>query len=58
MYFAGEGISGISLEDRMTADQPCASGAGGKDGVCDVDEKDPALPSVSANLPNWTVYKD
>jgi len=38
MYFAGEGIASLTLEDRMTLTN-MAIEAGGKNGVCDVDEK-------------------
>ena len=38
MYFAGEGIGSLTLEDRMTLTN-MAIEAGGKNGVCDVDEK-------------------
>ncbi len=38
MYFAGDGISSLTLEDRMTLTN-MAIEAGGKNGVCDVDEK-------------------
>lgn len=38
MYFAGEGIASLTLEDRMTLTN-MAIEAGGKNGVCDVDQK-------------------
>ena len=38
MYFAGDGIGSLTLEDRMTLTN-MAIEAGGKNGVCDVDEK-------------------
>ncbi|MEM1012344.1 MAG: aconitase family protein, partial [Planctomycetota bacterium] len=38
MYFAGDGIASLTLEDRMTLTN-MAIEAGGKNGVCDVDEK-------------------
>ncbi|MDP7348538.1 MAG: aconitase family protein, partial [Phycisphaeraceae bacterium] len=38
MYFAGEGIASLTLEDRMTLTNMVIE-AGGKNGVCDVDEK-------------------
>ena len=57
MYFAGEGISSLTLEDRMTLTN-MAIEAGGKNGVCDVDEKTLAYVKHRSNRPNWTVYKD
>ena len=38
MHFAGDGISSLTLEDRMTLTN-MAIEAGGKNGICDVDEK-------------------
>ena len=38
MYFAGQGIASLTLEDRMTLTN-MAIEAGGKNGVCDVDQK-------------------
>src|SRR5207247_4641075 len=38
MYFAGEGIESLTLEDRMTMTD-MAIDAGGKNGVCDVGEE-------------------
>jgi 3-isopropylmalate/(R)-2-methylmalate dehydratase large subunit len=38
MYFAGEGIASLTLEDRMTLTN-MAIEAGGKNGICDVDQK-------------------
>lgn len=57
MYFAGEGISSLTLEDRMTLTN-MAIEAGGKNGVCDVDEKTLAYVRNRSNIPNWNVYKD
>jgi len=57
MYFAGEGISSLTLEDRMTLTN-MAIEAGGKNGICDVDEKTLAYVRNRSNLPDWTVYKD
>lgn len=57
MYFAGEGITSLSLEDRMTLTN-MAIEAGGKNGVCDVDEKTLAYVRARSTKPDWTVYKD
>lgn len=57
MYFAGEGISSLTLEDRMTLTN-MAIEAGGKNGVCDVDEKTLQYVRKRSNVPNWDVVKD
>ncbi|MEM6749518.1 MAG: aconitase family protein [Planctomycetota bacterium] len=57
MYFAGEGIASLSLEDRMTLTN-MAIEAGGKNGVCDVDEKTLAYVRARSNRPDWTVYEE
>lgn len=57
MYFAGEGILSLTLEDRMTLTN-MAIEAGGKNGVCDVDEKTLAYVRARSNLPTWEVFKD
>ena len=57
MYFAGEGIKSLSLEDRMTLTN-MAIEAGGKNGVCDVDEKTLAYVKARSTHPDWTVYTD
>src|SRR3954470_2673086 len=57
MYFAGEGIKSLTLEDRMTLTN-MAIEAGGKNGVCDVDEKTLAYVRNRSNLPNWEVVKE
>jgi 3-isopropylmalate/(R)-2-methylmalate dehydratase large subunit len=57
MYFAGDGISSLTLEDRMTLTN-MAIEAGGKNGVCDVDEKTLAYVRHRSNRPNWEVFKD
>jgi len=54
MYFAGEGIKSLTLEDRMTLTN-MAIEAGGKNGICDVDEKTLAYVRARSNLPNWDV---
>jgi len=57
MYFAGEGISSLTLEDRMTLTN-MAIEAGGKNGVCDVDEKTLQYVRARSNLPEWEVFYD
>ena len=57
MYFAGDGISSLTLEDRMTLTN-MAIEAGGKNGVCDVDEKTLDYVRNRSNIPNWQVVKD
>jgi len=57
MSFSGEGISSLTLEDRMTLTN-MAIEAGGKNGVCRVDEKTLAYVRERSNLPDWEVYED
>src|SRR5438270_5474398 len=57
MYFAGDGISSLTLEDRMTLTN-MAIEAGGKNGVCDVDEKTLQYVRARSNRPDWEVVKD
>jgi 3-isopropylmalate/(R)-2-methylmalate dehydratase large subunit len=57
MYFTGEGISSLTLEDRMTLTN-MAIEAGGKNGVCDVDEKTLAYVRARSNRPNWEVITE
>ena len=57
MYFAGEGISSLTLEDRMTLTN-MAIEAGGKNGVCDVDEKTLQYVRHRSTRPNWEVFRD
>ncbi|HEY7087137.1 MAG TPA: 3-isopropylmalate dehydratase large subunit [Tepidisphaeraceae bacterium] len=57
MYFAGEGIASLTLEDRMTLTN-MAIEAGGKNGVCDVDEKTLAYVRKRSNVKHWDVYTD
>lgn len=57
MYFAGDGIQSLTLEDRMTLTN-MAIEAGGKNGVCDVDEKTLQYVRARSNVDQWTVYKD
>lgn len=57
MYFAGDGIASLTLEDRMTLTN-MAIEAGGKNGVCDVDEKTLNYVRARSNRPEWNVYAD
>ena len=57
MYFAGEGISSLTLEDRMTLTN-MAIEAGGKNGICDVDENTLAYVRKRSNRPDWEVVRD
>ena len=54
MYFTGDGIRSLTLEDRMTLTN-MAIEAGGKNGVCDVDEKTLEYVRARSNRPNWEV---
>ncbi len=57
MYFDGDGVSSLTLEDRMTLTN-MAIEAGGKNGVCDVDEKTLQYVRARSNVPQWEVYRD
>jgi len=57
MSFAGEGIASLTLEDRMTLTN-MAIEAGGKNGVCEVDEKTLDYVRARSTRPRWTVYHD
>jgi 3-isopropylmalate/(R)-2-methylmalate dehydratase large subunit len=57
MYFAGDGIASLTLEDRMTLTN-MAIEAGGKNGVCDVDEKTLAYVRHRSTIPTWQVIRD
>jgi 3-isopropylmalate/(R)-2-methylmalate dehydratase large subunit len=57
MYFAGEGINSLTLEDRMTLTN-MAIEAGGKNGVCDVDEKTLQYVRARSNRPEWEIFRD
>ncbi|MEM9790688.1 MAG: aconitase family protein [Planctomycetota bacterium] len=57
MYFHGEGIASLTLEDRMTLTN-MAIEAGGKNGVCDVDDKTLDYVRARSNRPDWTVHAD
>ncbi len=57
MYFAGDGVASLTLEDRMTLSN-MAIEAGGKNGICDVDEKTLKYVKARSNRPDWQVYRD
>ena len=57
MYFTGEGIGSLTLEDRMTLTN-MAIEAGGKNGICDVDEKTLAYVRARSNRPEWEVLEE
>jgi 3-isopropylmalate/(R)-2-methylmalate dehydratase large subunit len=57
MYFSGEGVASLSLEDRMTLTN-MAIEAGGKNGVCDVDEKTLQYVRARSTVKTWDVFKD
>ena len=57
MYFAGDGISSLTLEDRMTLTN-MAIEAGGKNGICDVDDKTLAYVRARSNRPTWDVVEE
>ena len=57
MYFAGDGIASLTLEDRMTLTN-MAIEAGGKNGVCDVDEKTLKYVKNRSKIPNWEIVRD
>jgi 3-isopropylmalate/(R)-2-methylmalate dehydratase large subunit len=57
MYFGGEGVSSLTLEDRMTLTN-MAIEAGGKSGICDVDEKTLQYVRARSNRPHWEVPTD
>jgi len=57
MYFTGDGVAGLTLEDRMTLTN-MAIEAGGKSGICDVDDKTLDYVRHRSNRPDWEVYTD
>src|SRR5688572_19386988 len=57
MYFAGEGVESLTLEDRMTLTN-MAIEAGGKNGVCDVDEKTLQYVRARSNIKEWEIFYD
>ncbi|QNN25509.1 3-isopropylmalate dehydratase large subunit [Planctomycetales bacterium ZRK34] len=57
MYFTGEGIGSLTLEDRMTLTN-MAIEAGGKNGICDVDQKTLDYVKARSNRPEWEVVTE
>jgi 3-isopropylmalate/(R)-2-methylmalate dehydratase large subunit len=57
MYFGGDGVKSLSLEDRMTLTN-MAIEAGGKSGICDVDDKTLEYVRARSNRPTWEVVTD
>lgn len=57
MYFTGDGITSLTLEDRMTLTN-MAIEAGGKNGICDVDEKTLEYVRHRSNRPEWEVIEE
>ncbi len=57
MYFAGDGITSLTLEDRMTLTNMVIE-AGGKNGVCDVDQKTLDYVKARSTISQWQVYTD
>ncbi len=57
MYFTGEGITSLTLEDRMTLTN-MAIEAGGKNGICDVDQKTLDYVKARSNRPDWDVVTE
>ncbi|MDB5297986.1 MAG: leuC [Phycisphaerales bacterium] len=57
MYFGGDGVGSLTLEDRMTLTN-MAIEAGGKSGICDVDDKTLEYVRARSNRPNWDVVTD
>ena len=55
MYFAGEGIASLTLEDRKTLTN-MAIEAGGKNGVCDVDQKTLDYVNARSNRPAGSTF--
>ncbi len=57
MYFNGDGIGSLTLEDRMTLTN-MAIEAGGKNGVCDVDEKTLQYVRKRSRVKEWNVVTE
>jgi 3-isopropylmalate/(R)-2-methylmalate dehydratase large subunit len=57
MYFNGDGIGSLTLEDRMTLTN-MAIEAGGKNGVCDVDEKTLQYVRKRSRVKEWDVVTE
>ncbi len=57
MYFTGDAIRSLTLEDRMTLTN-MAIEAGGKNGICDVDEKTLQYVRHRSRNQSWDVFED
>lgn len=57
MYFTGDGIASLTLEDRMTLTN-MAIEAGGKNGICDVDQKTLDYVQARSNRSDWEVVSE
>ena len=57
MYFTGEGVGSLTLEDRMTLTN-MAIEAGGKNGICDVDQKTLDYVNARSTRPGWEVVEE
>jgi len=57
LYFTGDGIRSLTLEDRMTLTNMVIE-AGGKNGVCDVDDKTLDYVKARSNVSQWQVFTD
>jgi 3-isopropylmalate/(R)-2-methylmalate dehydratase large subunit len=57
MYFTGDGIRSLTLEDRMTLTN-MAIEAGGKNGVCDVDDKTLNYVRNRSTREDWEVVTE
>jgi len=57
MYFTGDGVRSLTLEDRMTLTN-MAIEAGGKNGVCDVDEKTLSYVRARSTRPDCEVVTE
>ncbi len=57
MYFTGDGIKSLTLEDRMTLTN-MAIEAGGKNGICDVDEKTLQYVRKRSRVKEWNVVTE
>ncbi len=57
MYFTGDGVTSLTLEDRMTLTNMVIE-AGGKNGICDVDRKTLDYVNARSNRPDWQVVTE
>ena len=57
MYFTGDCVASLTLEDRMTLTN-MAIEAGGKNGICDVDQKTLDYVNARSNRADWQVVTE